>query len=102
MLGNPPDCDCQCCVDPCKGVSNSQVVITSLLSDMHPGDKGTISHLKSADASILKKLLAMGLVPGRNISVDSNDGTWVITVGDQTLAIDQTAATYVYIEVGTA
>ena len=21
MLGNPPDCDCQCCITPCKSVS---------------------------------------------------------------------------------
>lgn len=99
MLGNPPDCDCQCCVDPCKGVSTQQVNITSLLSDMHPGDMGTISHLRSSDASVLKKLLSMGLVPGRKVSVESNDGTWVITVGDQTLAIDGDSASSVYIDV---
>ncbi|KUE73986.1 Mn-dependent transcriptional regulator [Candidatus Methanomethylophilus sp. 1R26] len=102
MLGNPPDCDCQCCVDPCKGVSMQQVNITSLLSDMHPGDTGTISHLKSNDASVLKKLLSMGLVPGRKVSVESNDGTWVISVGDQTLAIDGDSASSVYIDICTA
>ncbi|TQS79120.1 MAG: Mn-dependent transcriptional regulator [Methanomethylophilus alvi] len=102
MLGNPPDCDCQCCVDPCKGVSMQQVNITSLLSDMHPGDTGTISHLKSNDASVLKKLLSMGLVPGRKVSIESNDGTWVISVGDQTLAIDGDSASSVYIDICTA
>jgi Fe2+ transport system protein FeoA len=89
-------------VDPCKGVSAQQVNITSLLSDMHPGDMGTISHLRSNDASVLKKLLSMGLVPGRKLSVESNDGTWVITVGDQTLAIDSDSASSVYIDVCTA
>ena len=28
MLGNPPDCDCQCCINPCKGVSTTGISIT--------------------------------------------------------------------------
>lgn len=100
MLGNPPDCDCQCCVEPCKSVSANGIAITILLSDMRPGDCGKVSHLRSDDSSVLKKLLSMGFVPGRNISLDSSDGgASVVKVGECSVAIDDSMAASVYIDV---
>lgn len=100
MLGNPPDCDCQCCVEPCKSVSANSISITIMLSDMRPGDRGKVSHLKSEDSSVLKKLLSMGFVPGRSISLDSaDDGTSVVKVGEGSVVIDSAMASSVYIDV---
>ena len=105
MLGNPPDCDCQCCINPCKAVSSTGVSITVLLEDMRPGDCGKISHLKSDDGGMLKKLLSVGLVPGRKISLDSrtSDGSTVIVIGESTsVALDSMMAASVFVDLGKA
>jgi len=103
MLGNPPDCDCQCCINPCKAVSSTGISITMQLSDMRPGDKGKMSHLKSEDSSAVKKLLSMGFVPGREILLDSRDGEdspSVVKVGTQTVVLEPEITPIVYVVVG--
>ncbi|MDC7951769.1 metal-dependent transcriptional regulator [Methanomassiliicoccaceae archaeon COG_1] len=106
MLGNPPDCDCQVCVDPCKAVSGTGVAITMLLSDMNEGDAGRISHLKNDDGAVLKKLLSMGFVPGKSISLDAKaangETTTVVTLGNSSVVIDPMLASSVYVDLGSA
>ncbi len=100
MLGNPPDCDCQCCVEPCKSVSVNGISITMSLADMRPGDRGKVSHLKSDDSFVLKKLLSMGFVPGRNVCVDSTeDGMFVVRIGEASVAVDASLAASVYADI---
>jgi len=101
MLGNPPDCDCQCCVNPCKGVSKSGVAITMCLSDMRVGDKGKVAYLKSDDSITVKKLLSMGFVPGRDLTLDSrksSDAPSVVKVGTQSVVVDPLMTVAVYVD----
>ncbi|AGI47692.1 Mn-dependent transcriptional regulator [Thermoplasmatales archaeon BRNA1] len=103
MLGNPPDCDCQCCVSPCKSVSATGVSITMNLTDMRSGDKGKVSHLKSEDTAQVKKLLTMGFVPGREVVMDScegEDSPLVIIIGNQSVVLDRTMACAVFVDAG--
>ena len=102
MLGNPPDCDCQCCVSPCKAISSTGISITMQLSDMRPGETGKMSHLKSEDTTAVKKLLSMGFIPGREITLDSRespDSPSVVIVGTQTVVIEPELCGSVYIVV---
>lgn len=99
MLGNPPDCDCQVCISPCRAVSASGVAITMVLSDMHVGEKGTISHLKDDEESLPKKLLSMGLVPGKDLILEHvRDGSYVVDIDGESIAIDEVAASAVFVD----
>ncbi len=101
MLGNPPDCDCQCCVNPCKSVSGGGITISMSLKDMGAGTSGKITYLKSEDSAVMQKLIGMGLVPGREIRVEATDGSkGVVTaeVNGQFIAVGEELADFVYVE----
>ncbi|MCQ2069756.1 MAG: metal-dependent transcriptional regulator [archaeon] len=99
ILGNVPDCDCQCCISPCKAVSASGIPITLQMSDMSVDEKGVISHLKSDDGSMLKKLISLGLIPGREITVSSKDeGVFTVSMNGSFIAVDSEIATAVYVD----
>lgn len=102
MLGNPPDCDCQCCVSPCKTVSGGGINITASLKDLDAGSKGKIAYLKSDDVAATQRFISMGLVPGRDITVESKDpdnGVITLTVNGTSLAIECATADPVYVDV---
>lgn len=101
MLGNPADCDCQCCVNPCKSVSANSIAITTLLSDMRAGEKGEVAFMKAEDANELKKLVTMGLVPGKGIVLESRDDeskNYTIVTNGSTVVINGKSAASVYVD----
>lgn len=101
MLGNPPDCDCQCCITPCKAVSSVGIRITTKLSDMREGDKGVISYMKSDDSSIVRNLVNAGLVPGKIVTVESKNpdsGVMVINAEGSTIAMEDSITTVLFVE----
>jgi len=101
MLGTPADCDCQSCSEPCKAVSILGVNITAALSDLHPGEKGVISHLKNSNPDVIKKLIMMGFVPGRALSTDSekcDEGMRIVSIEDSIIVLDAQLASSVYID----
>jgi Mn-dependent transcriptional regulator len=101
MLGTPADCDCQSCSDPCRAVSNSGVHITAALTDLNPGERGIISHLKNDDPEILKKLILMGFVPGRKLEMDGEereDDIRIVSIDNSTVVLDAKMASSVFID----
>lgn len=89
LLGNPTDCDCQCCVNPCKTVTGAGITITAFVSDMGIGEKGTIDYIKSENSEVTKKLMSLGIVPGRELVLNGKDaeGNADITVNGSSLII---------------
>jgi DtxR family Mn-dependent transcriptional regulator len=101
MMGTPVDSDCQSCSIPCKAASSDGTQITASLSDLNPGDRGIISHLKNNDSSIVKKLIMMGFVPGRELTLDtssSTDNMTIVSVGSTVVALTLDLASSVYID----
>ncbi|MDR3205550.1 MAG: metal-dependent transcriptional regulator [Candidatus Methanoplasma sp.] len=101
MIGSTIDCDCQSCTDPCKAVSFGGVTITAALTDVCPGEHGVISHIKNGDASTVKKLILMGLIPGREIALDADqpdDGARIVQMGGSSIALDAALASSVYVD----
>ena len=101
MLGTPADCDCQSCSEPCKAVSSLGVNITAALSDLSPGEKGTISHLKNDDPEVIKKLILMGFVPGRMLYTDKErdeNGIRVVTIDNTIVVLDAKLTSSVFID----
>ncbi|MCQ2079691.1 MAG: metal-dependent transcriptional regulator [archaeon] len=101
MLGNPPDCDCQCCINPCKSVSGFGIAITTLVRDMGEGNRGRISCMKSEDSNVLKKIMALGIVPGREIVLESKDeenNAYLVQSNGASIVLDETLASAVYVD----
>lgn len=93
MTGTKVDADCTTCDDPCT----NRVRITDCVSaaDMPAGESGIISHLSSEDSSVVRRLISMGFVPGREISIASivsDKGARIISIGETTIALDREMA----------
>jgi len=101
MMGTSVDIDCQICSAPCKAASSEGINITTSLSDLSPGGHGVISHLKNSDSGVIKKLIMMGFVPGRELTLDAispGDSTTIVNVGNSVVALNRDLASSVFID----
>ena len=100
MMGTHVDSDCQSCMNPCKAASQEHQKLVSL-DLMTQGEKGVISHVTSEDTDEVKKLVSMGFVPGREISVEtvlSDSGPRVVKVGNSSMAIDRDLSSKIFVD----
>ena len=99
MTGTKVDGDCGTCQNPChNSISNNDVCIP--LSEMSQGESGRISHLSSQDAYMIRKLISMGFVPGREVELSasvSDKGARIIKIGDTVIALDKDMASAIHI-----
>ena len=98
IAGTKTDSDCSTCDNPCNG----RVSISDCISvaDMKVGAGGIISHLSSGDSSVIRRLISMGFVPGRDLTVSSivsDRGARVLSIGDTTIALDREMAAAIYV-----
>ena len=101
MMGTHVDSDCQICSTPCKAASSEGIHITASLSDLNPGEHGIISHLKNDDSKVIKKLIMMGFIPGRELRMDAdplNDDITIVDLGDSVVALTADLASSVFID----
>jgi len=101
MMGMQVDSDCQSCSIPCKAASSTGTSITALLSDLSPGERGVISHIRNSDSKIVKKLITMGLIPGRELILDSSspeENTTIVCVENTVVALTADLASSIYID----
>lgn len=101
LLGIQVDSDCQVCATPCKARSSEGIHITASLSDLNPGEHGTITHLKNNDSKVIQKLIMMGFVPGRELSIDPNtscENVTVVNVENSVIALTADLASSVFID----
>jgi DtxR family Mn-dependent transcriptional regulator len=101
MMGTHVDSDCQICSTPCKAASSEGMNITASLSDLSPGERGIISHLKNDDSEVVKKLIIMGFIPGRELRLDPNPpcgNITIVNVENSVVALTAELASSVYID----
>lgn len=70
------------------------------LSDMEEGSEGTISHLKCEDSNKIRRIIAMGFVPDRKLSIEERlpmNGPVLVKVGDSRVALAKDYADLVYV-----
>jgi len=86
---------CEVCGTDClKNTSNIP------LNHMSAGMVGKISHLKCDNAEKIKRLVSIGFVPGRTISLvnrTTNNGPIIFHMGESNIALDQDLASIVFV-----
>ncbi len=100
MMGPRIDDDCKGCSNPCKTATEGLVKITPLES-MTSGARGRISHVLSNDSSVVKKLVMMGFVPGKEILVETavTNGPHIVKMGETSLAVDSRFSSCIFVDV---
>lgn len=91
LLGHPSVCPHgreipkgECCIRGKKEVRSLVVRLTSL----SPGEEGEIKYL-SGDEEIIKKVISIGLLPGKRIRVIRVFPTFLVQVGNTQIALDE-------------
>lgn len=68
------------------------------LASVKNGDSGTVAALKTNDESTIRKLMAMGVIPGMPIVLEQRFPSYIIKVGKTRAAIDHEIAQTIYIK----
>jgi DtxR family Mn-dependent transcriptional regulator len=101
MLNNPSTCPdgepIPSCGEDCQSCAGSPSVPLDRLA---PGTKCSISHLICQDPDRIRRVIAMGLVPGRSLCVESflpMDGPLIIQIDDSKIALAREYARLVHV-----
>lgn len=91
--GDPiPECD-----DDCTLCASEPSIS---LSDIPKGETGVITHLKCDDTAKMRRIIAMGFVPGRSVCVEDKlpmGGPLLLNIQDTKIALARDYATYVHV-----
>ncbi len=103
LLGHPKFCPHgkpvppgRCCKEAWASVGQALVSI----SDLEPGTSATIACLRPDDPAKVQRLLALGLLPGRTVTVQKTEPALLLVVGASQLAIDAEMAAQVFVWTG--
>lgn len=67
------------------------------LASASNGESGTVAALKTDDEATIRKLMAMGVMPGMPIILEQRFPSYIIKVGRTRAAIDREIAQTIYI-----
>ncbi|WP_017720990.1 FeoA family protein [Kamptonema formosum] len=68
------------------------------LSAVKTGESGTVADLRTKDEAIIRKLMAMGVIPGIPITLEQQFPSYIIKVGRTRAAIDREIAQSIYVK----
>ncbi|MCL1904788.1 MAG: metal-dependent transcriptional regulator [Methanomassiliicoccaceae archaeon] len=96
IIGAAEVTECDVCGSEClKNRSGVQ------LNRLSVGVQGKISHLKCDDPEKIRKLIAIGFVPGRSVSLvnrTTNNGPIIFRMGESNIALDQDLASLIFVD----
>ncbi len=103
LLGHPRACPHGKSVPPgrcCReGLEVTEKVVSSL-SRLREGQQGRIVYILTKNHKNLKKLLAMGVLPGMSIKVIQTYPSHVFQIGKTQIAVDSEIANDIFVRVG--
>lgn len=67
------------------------------LSDLKIGSQAIVAKLETQDEGIIRHLMAMGVIQGVNISLESKFPSYVVSVGKSRAALDKETASIIYV-----
>jgi len=100
LLGHPRTCPHgklippgECCEEARVSVEQAMVPVT----DLECGSTAVIACLRPSDPGRVERLLALGLLPGREITVQQTEPSVLLKVGESRIAIDTRSASEVFV-----
>ena len=100
ILGHPRFCPHgkaipagECC-DRAEALVDQTVVP---MSDLRQGGAGAIAYVQTGDSDKLKKLMAMGILPGEPVALERRFPSFVFTVGRSRYAVDEEMARAIFV-----
>jgi DtxR family Mn-dependent transcriptional regulator len=100
LLGHPETCPHGKLIPPgkcCQRAKKTEEKFVVPLSLLKKGEKGIIAYIKSGDSKKLKKLMAMGVLPGNAIILDRAFPSFVFSVGYSQYAVDTDMASAILV-----
>ena len=105
LLGHPRSCPHErpipigdCCLRAQTRVD--QMVVP--MSNLRQGESGAIAYVHTGDSERLKKLMALGILPGESVTLQRRYPSFVFTVGQSRYAVDEGMAEAIYVKRVTA
>lgn len=71
--------------------------VVASLADLNPRQEGRIAYLHTADSQKLQKLMAMGVLPGKEIQLLQRFPSYVFQMGHSQYAVDQEMASGIFV-----
>lgn len=100
LLGHPKTCphgrpipigEC------CHGVDSAADQTVVPMSQLLQGQGGVIAYVHSGDSDKLKKLMAMGILPGERVTLERQYPSFVFVVGNSRYAVDEGMANAIFV-----
>jgi len=105
LLGHPRTCphgkpipEGECC----KRAEKAPSKIIMPLSELKAHTKAKVAYLQTHDNAMLQKIIAMGILPGTEITLIQRFPSYVFQAGKSQFAIDKELASHVHVRVGEA
>lgn len=100
FLGHPPACPHGkpiprglCCI---KYKREMEPLVRPLF-ELKPGEKGRIVFITPRSRTLLERLSSFGLIPGSGLRLAQKKPSFVVEIGETTLALDEDIAREVYV-----
>ena len=100
LLGHPKVCPHGSPIPPgrcCKENLDEANRVVYPLSEMEPGQDGRIMYIHTHGESSIQKLMAMGVLPGFDVSLIQRYPSYVFRVGQTQIAVDEEIASEIFV-----
>lgn len=102
LLGHPKNCPHGNAIPPgecCQKVNEKTSKVVSNLTHVGLNQRGKVAYLQTKDHIQLKKLMAMGVLPGASISLIQKYPSYVFQIGQSQFAIDRELAENIFVRI---
>ena len=101
LLGHPRSCPHERSIpigDCCHRAQTRVDQMVVPMSNLRQGESGAIAYVHTGDSERLKKLLALGILPGESVTLQRRYPSFVFTVGQSRYAVDEGMAAAIYVK----
>ena len=101
LLGHPRSCPHDRSIpigDCCHRAQTRVDQMVVPMSNLRQGESGAIAYVHTGDSERLKKLMALGILPGESVTLQRRYPSFVFTVGQSRYAVDEGMAAAIYIK----
>jgi len=101
LLGHPRSCPHERSIPIGDCCHRAQIRVDQMvvpMSNLRQGESGAIAYVHTGDSDRLKKLMALGILPGESVTLQRRYPSFVFTVGRSRYAVDEGMAKAIYVK----